>query len=644
MRHATWSTALLLVLSACGGDADGSPRPSDAAVEESALPDLEARRVWSGSQFNFYVEAPSPDGRYLTDVDWTTGDLAVRDLTTGDLRRVTDKGPWRESSDYAEYGVFSPEGDRIAYSWFKGERGRPVGTQAGYELRSVDLDGSDMKVHIPAREDVRYVVTEDWSPDSSTILVTVARQDRTSQIGLLTLADDRYQILKSTDWRTPLTASFSRDGRWIAYDFPPDPESRNRDVFALAADGSREVPLVQGPAHERFMGWLPDGSGILFHRETDASKALYVQRVRDGRPVGDPELVKEDVWSIDPFGFSRDAFFYGVHVSRPQVHVATVDLEGARALSAPEPVVGLANPTTRFPAWSPDGQSLAYIAPLHGIAGAEVRVRSLTGEIVKRLMLPLEPIQGLSWTTAGLILSGTDQEGRVALWRLSLETGELEPIMDPPGSPAGDVGGLLFTVPSPDGRTIYVKRSTASAQREGDVSTLENSRSEVVAFDPASGEERVLAVLGPARRISVSPDGELLAVHGLGPGDGPRGIWVVPTDGGTPRLIHEPGPDRRSFAGHGTMPFTPDGRHVLWAEWDLEQGSSAPRSTIYKVAVDGSGATPLMETELAGRNLAVSPDGRRIAFEGGEQRGEIWRLSGFPASGDDSSGGPPRER
>src|SRR5712671_1288619 len=48
------------------------------------------RQVWADAIDN--EGAPSPDGRYLSFVDWSTGDLAIRDLSTGANRRLTNKG------------------------------------------------------------------------------------------------------------------------------------------------------------------------------------------------------------------------------------------------------------------------------------------------------------------------------------------------------------------------------------------------------------------------------------------------------------------------------------------------------------------------------------------------------------------------
>src|SRR5712692_7337221 len=53
--------------------------------------EMVTRRVWAGSDVEAGVSL-SPDGRYLTCVDWTTGDLALRDLATGKMRRLTKGG------------------------------------------------------------------------------------------------------------------------------------------------------------------------------------------------------------------------------------------------------------------------------------------------------------------------------------------------------------------------------------------------------------------------------------------------------------------------------------------------------------------------------------------------------------------------
>jgi hypothetical protein len=128
------------VRSAMAAAAQASPQAEDSLV---------VRRVWAGREPDFYASTPSPDGRYLTEVDWMTGDLALIDLVTGELRHVTDKGPWEDSYSYAQSAVFSPDGRRIAYTWFNDE-------VDGYEIWTIDPDGSDARVLLHHEPEVAY--------------------------------------------------------------------------------------------------------------------------------------------------------------------------------------------------------------------------------------------------------------------------------------------------------------------------------------------------------------------------------------------------------------------------------------------------------------------------------------------------------
>ena len=68
---------------------------------------------------------PSADGRLLSFVDWETGDVAVRDLTTGQNLRLTRKGSWSQSPEFAEWPKISPDGKKVVYSWVTPEYGAP---------------------------------------------------------------------------------------------------------------------------------------------------------------------------------------------------------------------------------------------------------------------------------------------------------------------------------------------------------------------------------------------------------------------------------------------------------------------------------------------------------------------------------------
>ena len=115
----------LLGLTGCGTDSVREASAQQIPVTQRSASDMrpasgpqqayELRRVWSGSNlFNFYWNEPSPDGRYISEIDWSTGNLAVTDLVTGEMEQVTQH-PYDEGFAYGS--VFSPDGKQLAYRW-----------------------------------------------------------------------------------------------------------------------------------------------------------------------------------------------------------------------------------------------------------------------------------------------------------------------------------------------------------------------------------------------------------------------------------------------------------------------------------------------------------------------------------------------
>lgn len=609
---AAFATLLLgATVTACGPELQG--REASAARDESEpglqqeRSPLEARRVWSGRDFTPYVAAPSPDGRLITDVDWRTGDLAVIDLETAGKRRVTNKGSWSESDSYAESSVFSPDGARIAYVWFDEDTD-------GFQVRTISVAGEDVRVVFPTNPSVSYVVVEDWAAADRRILVTVFRKDRTSEIGMVDVQTGRYVTLETNDWRAPAVATFSPDGRFVAYDFPVDEGFRQRDVFILSTDGSRKAALVRGPGHERLLGWLPDGEGILFHRQDEEQRGIWKLPVRDGRPAGEAEPVKQDVWQISPLGFAKNAYYYGVAAESRQVHTMAVDLSAGRALGTPEAVGDRSDGPSNDGTWSPDGSKFAYLLDLPGFRHAFLVVESADGERLREMPVFLSQARRLQWTERGLLLYGIDVEGTEGVFRMDPATGELEPQVT---VTPGDAGGLGLFEAARDGRTVY----------------FTSPEDEMVAWDLVADERRVIRE--DVRRVgSVSPDGDwVVFLHGP---DDDRRVAVARADGtGSARDVYRLEDARATWGNQGSIPWTPDGRYLLLAEFSRRDRAV----DLLRIPVNGGGEPDLLLTSgpQSGARLQVSPDGRRVSFTAGQFKHEIWRLTGLESL---TTGGP----
>ena len=163
------------------------------------------RRLWESPSAD-YFGGPSPDGRYLTYIDFDTGNLAVHDVVTGQQRLLTQQP--RGSSGVAGYSAISPDGQQVAYGWVVREKSRRG------ELRLVGLDTREPRV-LYQNEEVTWVHPNAWTPDGKQILALFRRKDRTLQIVLVSVADGSVRVLKSLGWNYPFNVDLSPDGRHI---------------------------------------------------------------------------------------------------------------------------------------------------------------------------------------------------------------------------------------------------------------------------------------------------------------------------------------------------------------------------------------------------------------------------------------------
>lgn len=133
-------------------------------------------RVWTGAD-GVFSNAPSPDGRYMSYLDWESGNLAIRDLESGASRRITDEGTWEPRAKYAAASRWSPDGKLLAYAWKV--------PSAAIELRILAVDASKPRVVYRDESDAAGVEPQDWSPDGQQILATISPHGQPAQLVLI---------------------------------------------------------------------------------------------------------------------------------------------------------------------------------------------------------------------------------------------------------------------------------------------------------------------------------------------------------------------------------------------------------------------------------------------------------------------------
>lgn len=590
------------------------------AAAKMAPPEFRLRQVWAGEGVDTEGSV-TLDGRYLSFVDWDTGDLAVRDLVTGTNRRLTNKGTWEQSPDeMAGASKWSRDGGRIAYQWYDNE-----GVE---ELRVLDLKDSSIRtIHRDETED--WVEPFDWTPDGRYVLAALfagatSTQGRKTRVGLVSVEDGSVKWLNGRfenliDYASRF--SLSPEGKFMAYDAPPDSGGTGgHDIFLLALDDQTETPLVQHPENDMVVAWVPDGRGLLFTSDRTGSPDLYLLPMSDGKPQEGPRLIKSGL-SGGPLGMtSRGELYLGSSGSANDIYAIDVDLERWKARA---PVKKLALPNqgrVREAVYSPDGQRMAFRS--YRMGGRQQALSILdekTGQIRELASPPTgagpgllpDSMMFLHWIPPDyqdLSTSGRDKEGRIGLYRIDAQTGEVVPLIQ---FERGQ--GSQTQAWSADGKRIFY---TAGGGPEGkryiysyDLETRKNKR--------LSGSP------DDARFIAMSPDGEWLAVVNA---DGRRTIKIMPSSGGEPREIYRFPFESGTVIGPA---WSPDGRFVYFP-WPRDPQTNF--ADLYRVSRDGGRAERIDLGMLFIRCLTVHPDGQRIAFSSpGDKfpQGQVWVMENF---------------
>jgi len=566
-----------------------------AAFDSARPSSISARRINMPSDLGFSISA---DARLAAITDWDSGDLAIYDMSTGQTRRLMAKpGTWTpDSYDYAENPLLSPDSRQVVYAWFDGNVGH-------YHLRTMlNQPGAPQRVLAKSSE-FYYFAPAAWSRDEKSVLVSMWKEDDSVQLAWISVADGTVRVLKSLGWRTLDHVSLSPDGNYVVYSATQSPDTVNSSIYVLAADGSSETELVQGPHINEAASWTPDGTRVFFTSNRSGGFGLWSIAVRNGRAAGSPELVKPDVGRISAMGFIPSGTYYYMHATPSfDIHVAELDPATSKLRKAEVPLTETFTGST-WPAWSPDGKSVAFARYRNRRNGVqednELVVRSLDTNQERTYVGAF--INGMPmWLPDGKsVLVRARRLGRVSIYRVNLGTGEYTLALD---------AHARSPVLAPDGKTLYT--------------WIDQS---IRSFDLTTGQERTIFsaphLPTAAPKLALSPDGKTLAfAYWTEPGSqpGPAGVnALIGVNGSGFRELHV-GPEPI-----GELAWTRDGRAILFHAVPPMRVQKLMRLSI------GGGEPEPTGLEIGGP-FSLSPDGTGIAFSNranGQQRiVETWAL------------------
>jgi Tol biopolymer transport system component len=610
-------------------------RLAGLAADQPTRSEVTATLLWSGPDAEAATADLSADGRTLAFEEYASSkgvvaNLGVRDVATGQERLLT------HSTSVAEGFVdslvrISADGRHVAYNWMASGAlaNQPKINPNGFDqMGLIDTDGSHARM-LPWDGDAEV---GGWSPDGKQIAAMLhPRLDgHMREIALISATDLTITPVKSIPEPGRVTlGGFSPDGRFLVYSVRKSAVWAEGDVHALAIDGSRDTLLASGADsgtwYERPPIWTADGNAVAFVSRRLTTPALFAVQVRDGRPLGSPEVIRRNAGQFGTHGFLRDgSYFYGTANAEPDVYVAEIDPNTFKVVLQPKQLLDRFIGSNGSPVWSPDGSSVAFArSGAMPDAPGTIVIRSISGSSERAVpgQFGLRGMGGyLEWFPDGRSLLVRDLDvtsgsPRFTFFKVDTDTGARQSLF------AGEyvqIAGL-----SPDGKFFYFSRRATEPEADGKKPKL------LIRRDLDTGVETALyREPGPGMGFgaSVSPDGSQVALFGR-TGTDDVAVMTMPSGGGTPKVIY-----RGNAIQDPAQPTTE------WSAWTKDSRYVLVPANGERVnrlwALPAAGGAPI-KTDLTMRGLMtidVAPDGRHLAFYAAQRRPEFWLIKNLISS------------
>lgn len=526
----------------------------------------------------------SPDGKNVAYCSDHTGsfEIYVRSLVPG-AKEIQLTSDGQQNFEPA----WSPDGQQIAY-YSKLKGGIWTMPASGGQPKQLTEFGS-----APA-----------WSPDGATIAFqsnplidlgagAVSAQSPSTLWTIPAAGGEPKQITRQGDppggHGTP---GWSPDGKWI--------------VFAAGNYSNYSTWVISLPGGQRHLiapesrpgCFAADGNSILFVSDARVSQIPFNPRTGEttGKPVtiegiaGFPAFVRRLSFSTDGKHLAYSAPVRNETLTSLRLRPAILD-----AVGAPRVLFHNTSNRTHMPAFSPDGERVAFAVCLRNGTNCDIWQVNRDGSEPTQVTTDTESEFMPSWMPDMTELAySTDRSGRLSLWAINLST-KRERLLRDTGQ------DMAFPRVSPDGRQVAYNVAADGAVN-------------VWLADLAGGEPRQLTFDKQMMGFPAwSPDGKWLSFQ-MQRGDNTH-VMVMPSAGGEPLQLTankgqswthgwSPDSDKILFAGF---------RDGVWNVWWVSR-------TTKKLQM----LTNYTKLNSFVRYPAWSPKGDQIAYEYSETTGNVW--------------------
>jgi Tol biopolymer transport system component len=536
---------------------------------------LKERQLLYGPEllYDGWLGAVSPDGKYVSIVDWETNDLAIRDLFTGEKQRLTDQ---KKEEGYPLFSRWSPDGKKIVYDWWNG--------RSFVDLRIIDVEEKRIRTIFNKTEAWPF----DWFPDGEHILIGYAEDG--IKMALLSLKDGTVQIIKEC-WQQ-MNARISPDGRFVAYNKPQKESSSEYDVYLCSIEEGIDIPLINHSSNDEVLGWSPDGRRLLIKSSRLGSVDAWLVSIKDGKVEGYPELVKKGIGGSSPLGFTKTgAFFYMTSKYMEDIYTASFDSKTGKILRMPKKLNLPEQGRNGSPAFSPDGEKLAYFSSHR----EKYSLRIYSPKAGNERIYPLQfKAFHPRWSPDGrtVLVTAPPRLHHHGIYQVNLETGNVFPIIPEENRAEDGVHAIIDW--APNAKAFYYVQMQRAVKDKIFRYNLAPRKWEIIHHaDTNFGT------------FSLSPDGKWIAFLGR---DFERELRIVPSEGGESQVLCR-------FTQKGGAPiemaWTPDCKYILFFHAAKEE---VLKQELCRVPFSGGELEVLEISMVDPDDPSMHPNGREIVF------------------------------
>jgi Tol biopolymer transport system component len=310
--------------------------------------EIALRQVWAGKDVDI-LGSVSADGEYATYTDWNFGNLAIRNLKTGENKPLTNEGNWKGPIQYALFSLISPDGKQVAYGWYN--------VKGIWELRLLKI-GSQTPVSLYSCVADEYPIPEFWFADGKKIIFcTLNEKNKIWQLSLINITDKEVRLLKEAGGiSSPGKVSLSPDEKYIAYELPGPSAKNSYDIHLMSIDTKEESVLVENPSNDRLLGWIPGRNELLFASDRSNTIDIWAVNTSGEKSTEIPKRILTNIGDIFPMGFTRDgSLYYGINSNIFDSFILPFDQNTGKLSNTPRTaLLGSIFDVS----WLPDGESL----------------------------------------------------------------------------------------------------------------------------------------------------------------------------------------------------------------------------------------------------------------------------------------------